>query len=585
MYNTKICVIDSGYNEKYSECICGGISISMEENRIITTNDLCDYIGHGTAILDIIYRYSENIEFYIVKIFDRELTCNEEVLIYALEYIYKNIDCNIINISCGITAVKNFSVLERVCKNLSQKGVIIVSAFDNCGAISYPAALECVIGVDNDPICKKSQDLVYIKNSSIDIFAFGGMQRVKWIEPEYIYVSGSSYACAHITAIISKYSCKNVDIARCLLESISKQTISFVSSAEMSLRPKFNIKNAILFPYNKEMHSLINYNDLLNFNINGVYDIRRMGNVGRKLKNGDCISDWVNINWENDFDTIIVGHTHILSEILHTDILKELILKCAQYKKNMYSFDSLKEYRKLINNINFFYPDYDIGRFNNFDKLYDIALPVLGIFGTSSSQGKYTLQLELRKRFLDEGYLVGQLGTEPSSILFEMDEMFHFGFNTNLSLYHYDFIRLVNGMINKIQRKSPDIILAGSQSNTVPYAVTNTRFIPSSQIDFLLGLNPDYVLLCINPHDEITYIKRTIDFIESLVNCTVIALILYPLKYINESLFGIKKIEITQSEEKILKCKLMDFFNIPCYRLGQEADMDSLLQLIISSFE
>ena len=52
--------------------------------------------------------------------------------------------------------------------------------------------------------------------------------------------------------------------------------------------------------------------------------------------------------------------------------------------------------------------------------------------GTNSSQGKYSVQLYFRRRLREVGYKVGQLGTEPSAVLFEMDEMFHCGYNQQI---------------------------------------------------------------------------------------------------------------------------------------------------------
>ena len=45
---------------------------------------------------------------------------------------------------------------------------------------------------------------------------------------------------------------------------------------------------------------------------------------------------------------------------------------------------------------------------------------MLAIVGTSPSQGKYNLQLALRRRFLNDGYEIGQIGTEPTAQLFGM---------------------------------------------------------------------------------------------------------------------------------------------------------------------
>lgn len=55
---------------------------------------------------------------------------------------------------------------------------------------------------------------------------------------------------------------------------------------------------------------------------------------------------------------------------------------------------------------------------NQFGKLYLVNKPVICVAGTSSSQGKFSLQLSLREKFISAGYRIGQLGTEPTSLLF-----------------------------------------------------------------------------------------------------------------------------------------------------------------------
>jgi hypothetical protein len=44
----------------------------------------------------------------------------------------------------------------------------------------------------------------------------------------------------------------------------------------------------------------------------------------------------------------------------------------------------------------------------------------------------------------------------------------------------------------------------------------------------LLGTWPDYVILCVNLFDSIDYVKRTIRFIETSVNCVVGACAIIP---------------------------------------------------------
>lgn len=102
-----------------------------------------------------------------------------------------------------------------------------------------------------------------------------------------------------------------------------------------------------------------------------------------------------------------------------------------------------------------------------FGMLYHINKPVLGIFGTSSKQGKYTLQLLLRYKLIEYGYKVGQLGTEPSALLFDMDSVFPMGYGCSVELDGFDTVIYLNHIMNTISQKENDIILVGSQSGTI----------------------------------------------------------------------------------------------------------------------
>ena len=46
----------------------------------------------------------------------------------------------------------------------------------------------------------------------------------------------------------------------------------------------FEIKKAIVFPFNKEMHSLARFSDLLNFEILDFYDTKFSGNMGKGIR-------------------------------------------------------------------------------------------------------------------------------------------------------------------------------------------------------------------------------------------------------------------------------------------------------------
>jgi hypothetical protein len=63
-----------------------------------------------------------------------------------------------------------------------------------------------------------------------------------------------------------------------------------------------------------------------------------------------------------------------------------------------------------------------------------VECPVLGVFGTSASQGKFTLQLALRRRLLQLGYEISQVGTEHHAALFGMDLAFPMGHGSTVEM-------------------------------------------------------------------------------------------------------------------------------------------------------
>jgi hypothetical protein len=592
----RICIIDSGYDAESihidEKLITETITIKRDDDNYIISSGAKDVLGHGTAVLSIIQRDSPTDTVYqIIKIFESELSCGEDMLLFVLEYVYEHIVCDYINLSLGVTLCKERARLIDICDKLCEKGVIIVSAFDNDGAVSYPAALPGVIGVDSDEICKTKKDIAYVEDSMVNVFAYGRVQRISKTFSKYMYISGTSVACAHVTGLLASLGVKTLKKALASLSHIAAFTFyksdNRVGQKNGSIVS--SIKKAIVFPYNKEMHSLVKFDYLLPFSIEGVFDTSKTGLVGRKIDTyrGDgqyTIANWKDIEWEADFDTVVIGHTEDYNRITDEDWLKKTLELCSKYNKKVYCFDEDPDVAQSSPNVTIEWPHKDFLQ-DKFGKLYEIGAPVLGIFGTGSKQGKYTLQLILREFFLNKGYKLGQIGSEPSAMLFGMDDVFHFGFNRKFKLSGPEFIEALNDSLNKIQNRGVDIIMAGSQSGTVPYDPVNLKYLTTRQMDFLLGLNPDYVLLCINFFDELNYIKRTIMLIESLGDCKVIAAVLFPMTYSGEYAVLGTPSKRASYEEIIEKKKTVNkMCKIPCFELGEKGDMEKLFTCIINSF-
>ena len=130
-----------------------------------------------------------------------------------------------------------------------------------------------------------------------------------------------------------------------------------------------------------------------------------------------------------------------------------------------------------------------------------------------------------------------------------------------------------------------DIIIVGSQSGTVPYDFGNISQYTIPQYELLMGASPDCVILCINPFDEIDYIKRTVNYIESIIDCKVIALVVFPMT-LNNNWLGIygNKRPLKPEEYELLRTKLTKQFQIPIFCLGCENDMALLSDKLIDFF-
>ena len=599
----RIVIVDSGIdlsNPLLNDCEIKGCRAYVDDNKqVLINSDYYDDIGHGTAIYSIIHKNAPNALIYNIKAFSSERDTSQEDIEIILKYISENIQCDIINLSLGTTQYENHTNFEKIVNELFSKGILIISAFSNDGGISYPAAFNNVIGVDSNRDIKLSTQFEFIEDSIINIRAKGGKQRVLWKMPEkFAMVEGNSFSAAYMTANIANLIEDNHINKSSINSLLKKNSIKIIrgKKKKKSVVRNFLPQNAIVFPFNKEVHSLVRYSKELSFDM-VFYDTKLSGLVGKNTNEIVYGSDYIiknieKLDWTEPFDTVILGHVDELSIVLKKDFINYFVDKCIKYKKNLYAFDNLGKYNIdnlfIINGLDLYYPSINASYVpnNSFGKLYYIPVPTICVCGTSSRQGKFTLQLSLRKMLSDDGYKIGQLGTEPSSLLYGMDDVCPYGYGFDFKLNGYPFISAVNNMIYKISEKNPDLIICGTQSGVIPYAYDNLNEIPLHSIHFLMGIRPDAIILCVNHHDDFEYINRTINSLENLLDTKVIALVLYPLT-IDYSWQGIllgnkHKLNINQIID--YKSKAKNTINREVFLLGDHEDMRNLKNLIIDYF-
>jgi uncharacterized protein YhbP (UPF0306 family) len=537
----KICIIDTFVNLDHN-CFTKGNNknaikiIETEEKMHIQINN------HGTAVASIIYNNSDNVEITVFPVFntiDDSIELNE--LISVLKTIDLNYDFDIINLSNGIVMSDDFEELKLICEKITQKGTIIISAYDNSGLMTYPACLDCVIGIDISDRFHSIDQFEFIEGSRINIVGTNMPIRIPWENNTYIFLGGASFITAYITSIISKALYEGENIYTYLKKKACKST---VCKGTMSSVPSFNIKSAVIFPLNKEMHALVKFLDILPFDIAEYFDLKYSPNIGKKVSeivydsNSDNIVKCIDyINWDNNFDTIIIGHLNKIMNFLGKESIEEIVTNCINHNKKLYCYDNFIyenfcDHSIIKYNDNIFFPQVtkDNIPFINNKKLWAINKPVICIMGTSSKQGKYTLLLTINKYFQDYGYKTGMISTEPNGWLLNANAVFPYGYLNTIYVNEIESIQYLNEMLHNIENNDKvDLILSSAQSGTIPYSNLIYNNISVEQLSFLYALNPDGVVLCVSPHDEIDYIKRTIRFIEAAGNTKVISIAIYPI--------------------------------------------------------
>ena len=577
-----IVIIDSGLSMEQQTVSylknVQGITIMKSYNSYLYSDDYADSIGHGTIVVNVLLEHiSVDINLFVIKIIDSALTVDINLLIEALKYCDLNLDCDLIQVSLG--TLYSESRLQSIISKLEQKGVAIISAFDNDNCISYPAAYEEVIGVDITRAYHSIEQYNVIGENVIDIQGSDIFYRVKVLKWKKVIVKVSSFYCSYITSLIVNANLKNFNKALCI-EVLRRTAEEILNPLDIKEKKQLIIKRAVIFPFNKEIHSLAAFEHLLGFEVLNYFDLRQKGLLNRKIhdilpyaRNKKVVHDFDCIDWNADFDTFICGHVGEISNILGYDILETIMEKCKAYSKQLVCFDNITKYLERYIDLCMWFPNtnHSMVPSYRFGKLRSPNVPIVGVFGTSSQQGKMTVQLLLREALKKKGIKVKNIGSEPESILFNFEYAYVFGYEATDLLMPYEMVQVLNEAVYNLEKENCELIMVGSQSGTVPHQLRSLDMIPLKQYLFLLGTQPDSIILCVNGYDSEEYIKRTMSFFKSTVNANVICLI---VSYVN-----VKKKYVDVKPLSFFK----DNFDVPVFDLCS-LQTEQILDLIFTYY-
>lgn len=185
----KIAILDSGFDFK-----------TKLQNPIVYCKDFTDegdkdWNGHGTCIVKLIDVLSPNLHLYIMKVLNNKKSGKLSILKKAMaEAIMHDVD--IINISLGLeTDTKDYELNELIneCK---YRGIIIITAESNNGAINYLSKNYDIISIQGKSFFNRGREnIIYMDNIP---------RILPWLGSTYILSGANSF----LTPLIIKKVCE-----------------------------------------------------------------------------------------------------------------------------------------------------------------------------------------------------------------------------------------------------------------------------------------------------------------------------------------------------------------------------------------
>ncbi len=536
-HGVKVGVVDSGIDPSHPKVgpLAGSVEFAFDpQGEIVCRAATGDLSGHGTACAGLIRRKAPTAALYSLRILDTSQRADLRLLTAAIRWAASQ-DLDLLNLSLGTIQPEGIADLQAACRQAVAAGLILVAAAHEEGLTSYPAAFPEVIGVRGGTF-SQLHGYYYRDGESSECVARGETQRLCWLGGREVLMGGNSFAAAQLSGLVAlirqAFPGTNLDTVRRALKAnaLPEQNQHLHPPPLPQRENPFNwLRRAVLYPFGKEMHALVRFADLLPFRIAGIADPAGRGlagkDAGETLGSTACglrIAPRLETVCRNA-DTLILGHVDQLGRLQRRDLLRESIALALERRMHVFSFGPVPKtnYGDLhekaqAHGLHLRYPDVPVEEVEQTlaraPAAPRVEVPVLGVFGTSSSQGKFTVQLILRRKLLERGYKVGQLGTEPHAELFGMDLVFPSGYDSPLVLRLQDYAPYLDAKLRELcQLKQPDLIVVGAQSGTIPYEPEELNTCSPASLAFLCGTRPDACVLVVNSIDPEEYIGDTID--------------------------------------------------------------------------
>jgi len=197
----RIAVVDSGVHADHPHVqgVAGGVGIAADGTE---NQDYVDRLGHGTAVTAAIKEKAPASELLAVKIFDRALAAEADVLVRAIEWAARS-GVQLVNLSLGTARPERESSLSEAIASSARAGVIVVAAGPSDGVRWLPGSLPGVLSVQVDWTCPRDKYRVGVEDGRVVCRASGFAREIPGVPPA-LNLKGVSFAVANMTGFAAR---------------------------------------------------------------------------------------------------------------------------------------------------------------------------------------------------------------------------------------------------------------------------------------------------------------------------------------------------------------------------------------------
>ena len=198
----RVAVVDSGVNPANPHVgrIAGGIGISPEGDE---HTELADRLGHGTAVAAAILEKAPDVDLFVVKVFDGDLSTRAETLVAAIRWAARH-GMRLVNLSLGTPNAEHTAALQEAVTQAHEHGTIVVAAGEQDRVRWLPGSLTGVVGVQLDWDCPRHEcRRVSRADGTVVLGASGFPRPIPGVAPER-NLKGISFAVANVTGLLAR---------------------------------------------------------------------------------------------------------------------------------------------------------------------------------------------------------------------------------------------------------------------------------------------------------------------------------------------------------------------------------------------